>query len=323
MENITKIVPVSSILMPINDMLRQFEPGKQEKDTAGNLIKGKGDKAYLTFFERKVSMEKELTISGYANHTPIMVYEGRKGATVEIAEGVVETEGKYIVVDGMQRTGTALQIGIDTPVQIQIVSEGRAREMMISAGYHRKQNSPAQFTKILRADITSNPEVTVDTLCKRYSMSDATIKRFLDILTLPTDITDKIGDTIPLHVGVALADKIKRLGKGDKAIIDLLVLSAIDGKDQLEKIAGEISAKAAANKLARKNIVPVYKGLEPVYNAERARIIKAQIDNGLEELPESDFFKGQSELWNFIHGVSSSDCEADKAKWETLHPVKK
>jgi hypothetical protein len=315
-----KIVSVSSILMPVNGMLRPFEQGKQEKDKEGNPIEGKGDKAYLTFFERKTSMIKELSISGYANHTPITVYEGRKGLTIEIEEGVVDTEGKYIVADGMQRTGTALQIGIDTPVQIMIISEVRARELMISAGYHRKQNSPAQFTKILREDIKSNPDVTVDSLCKRYSMSEATIKRFLDILTLPIDVTDKIGVSIPLHVGVTLADKIKRLGKGKKENIDLLIMSAIDGT--LEKVAGDISAKQQAEKLASKNITPVYQELAPVYNSERARIIKAEIDNMIEELPDSEFFKGQLELWNFIHGISESDRKADHEKWDTLHAKK-
>lgn len=318
----TKIVPVKSILMPVNGMLRPFEPGKQEKDANGNLIEGKGDRAYLTFFERKISMERELAVSGFANHTPIVVYEGRRGAAIEIAEGTVDTEGKYIVVDGMQRTGTAYLMGIDTPVQIQIVPESRARDIMISAGYHRKQNSAAQFTKILRADITACPDVTVEELTKRYSMSEATIKRFLDILTLPVDVTEKIGNTIPLHIGVTLADKIKRLGKGNKETIDSLILAATVGKESLEKLSGEIAIKQQAEKLAQKSITPVYKPLEPVYNAERARIIKAQIDNSLEELPESEFFKGQLELWNFIHGVSASDREADKAKWDALHQAK-
>lgn len=319
----TKIVSVNTILMPANGMLRPFEIGKQEKNTDGTLIEGRGDKSYLTYYERLLSMQHELATSGYANHTPIIVYEGRPGATIEIAEGTVETAGKFIVVDGMQRTGTALQIGVDTPVQIQIVSESRAREIMISAGYHRKQNSASQFTKILRADIVDNPETTVEKLSKRYCMSEATIRRFLEILTLPGDIVDKIGGEIPLHIGVSLAEKIKRLSGGDKSTVDRLVLAAIDGKESLEKVAGEISAKKAADRLVKKNIVPVYQELQPVYNSERAKIVKAEIDNMVEELPDSDFFRGQLELWNYIHGVSAEDKKADREKWDALHPAKK
>ena len=319
----TKIVPVNTILMPVNNMLRSFEMGKQEKDANGKPIEGQGDKAYQVYYERKLSMMEELKISGYANHTPIIVYEGHAGRAVEIAEGLVDTEGKYVVVDGMQRVGTAYQVGIDTPVQIQIVPESRAREIMISSGYHRKQNSPAQFTKILRADLQSESDLSIDILAKRYSMSEATIRRFLDILTLPVAVTDKIGDTIPLHTGVALADKIKRLSQGDTEIVKLLTDAALTSRDELEKVAGEISIKQKSKKLAEKNITPVYKELEPVYNAERAKIIKAEIDNMLEELPDSEFFKGQLQLWEYIHGVSDTDRKTDREKWDAQHATPK
>lgn len=316
-----RIVPVSQLLMPVDNMLRLFERGKQEKDAQGNFLDGKGDKAYLTYWERRLSMEKELNISGYANHTPIIVYEGRKGAVVNIEEGPVDSAGKYIVADGTQRTGTAYEMGVNTPVQIQVVSEARAREMMVSANFHRKANSPAQFTKILKADIAANPDLTISALCTKYSMSESTIKRFLDVLTLPAEISENVGTENGLSIAlcVTLADKIKRLGKGDKSTINTLITAAKESKEKLESVSGDISAKQNAAKLAIKKMKPVYVPLQPIYNAERYRIVLSQIENELCDDPENVVLLSQLEVLQYIHGVSESDIVEDKAKFEKLY----
>lgn len=316
---------VKNILMPINGMLRPFEQGNQEKDVNGNLIEGKGDNAFMKYYERKLSMEKELKLKGCANYLPVMCYLGRAGLTIETEDGVVETEGKLIPADGMQRIGTAYQMGVDTVLQVTIISGARAREMMVSANYHRKPNTAAQFTKLLKYDLATESDLTVEKLSIRYSMSEQSIRRFLEVLTLPEDVQSAVGtkDGIALGTAVALADKIKRLGKGDTATVNALIVAAKEGKDALETKAIEVSKAQQAKKLADRNATPVYIVSGPVYNAERARIVKAQIDNCLTDEPDNDFYRGQNEMWNYIHGVSDKDLREHREAFDKLHKTDK
>ena len=309
------IVKVNNLIIPKNDMLRQFEKGNQETDIQGNLIEGKGDKGYISYYERKLSMEKELSITGeYANHTPIIVYCGEPDDTIETEDGIIKTDGKYIVCDGVQRTGTAFELGNNTPVRINRVTKERAFEIMISANYHRKQNTAAQFTKFLKAELERNPEITVPELASKYAMSETTINRYLAITTLPNEITENVGEKTGVTLGTAveLAEHIKKLA-GNAEVKTSLVLAAKQGN--LTEVAKEIDEEQRKAKRAARKLDPVYVPPEPIYNAERARIIISEVENTLQDEPENEYFRGQLDCWERIHMFTSEDKKKHKEAW--------
>lgn len=216
------------------------------------------------------------------------------------------TEKIYVLVDGLQRTTAAREVGMrEIPVHVLDVNALRAMELQFVGNLQRIEMKPAEYSKALVEYLAQNPGVSKLEMALKLSQSTTWIDERLSLANLHADLVPLVDNgTIKLTNAYALAKlpEGSQLQFKDQAI-------AKDGATFAGLVRAERSAIAKAQREGSANVVPTF---EPHPKFKQLAFILNEINS-------------PSELKKLIadSGVSSPlDVALLTAKWcVNLDPV--
>jgi ParB/RepB/Spo0J family partition protein len=128
--------------------------------------------------------------------------------------------GKYVVVDGLQRYSASLDAERATiPAQILDVKESEILEIQIEGNIQRVETRPGEYTKQLVRLAAAFPERTVEEQAARLHKSSAWLKERLQLKNLITDAMRRIdlAKEDPEHISVSNAYSLAKLPEEHQA----------------------------------------------------------------------------------------------------------
>jgi ParB/RepB/Spo0J family partition protein len=146
-----------------------------------NIMEPEGDLAL-----RKVDRESE----GYQDLRESVREEGIL-KTLLVRE--LEEEGKYGLVDGLQRFNAAKDVGLEeVPCHIKDIDEARQIEFSLIANVHTIETKPVEYSRAIVHILTQNPLLTRAELSGTLHKTETWLSERLGLLKL----TDEIGQLV-------------------------------------------------------------------------------------------------------------------------------